>query len=98
MERGRQVSHQDDAGVPSTTILTVDHSVVETKKFNEKLFTPIGDAKTIVDKKAKDGITTSTILWDSAEFTRAVFELTWEFDNDKYPSEANNWYLEENPW
>lgn len=66
--------------------------------FNDKLFTPIGEPKTIVGDQDKAGVKTSTILWESAEFTRAVFRLKWQFDEDKYPSEQNDWLLKDNPW
>ena len=72
--------------------------MVETRKFNKELFTPIGDAKTIVGDEDKEGVKTSTVIWDSAEFTRAIFKLQWQFDKDQYPSEENDWLLKENPW
>lgn len=72
--------------------------MIEKRTFNPNVFKTIGDAKTIVDDKNEDGKTTSTILWESGEFTRAVFKLKWEFDADKYPSKKNNWLLNENPW
>lgn len=74
-------------------------SEIKKRRFNEKVVELIGEARVEVNPKKRpdNGIQTTTSIWSSAKFTRAVFSLQFDFGG-KTPSKENNWLLEENPW
>lgn len=74
-------------------------SEIKKRAFNEKLVKLNGKARVEVNPKQRpnNGIQTTTSIWDSGEFTRAVYAMKFKFGGQT-PSKANNWLLEENPW
>lgn len=70
------------------------NSDLKTKPFNRQLVDLKGDPT--VKSSTSMGVTTTTSIWSSAEFSRGVFSFTFDFATT--PSADNNWLLEENPW
>jgi hypothetical protein len=86
---------------PSTSEANHRCSEIKTRPFNTDSVELIGKARSEVSPKDRPnngkGIQTTTSIWSSAKFTRAVFSLQFDFGG-KTPSKENNWLLEENPW
>lgn len=84
---------------PPTSAADNRCSEIKKRPFNKKLVELIGESRIEVNakKRPENGIQTTTHIWSSAKFTRAVFSFQFDFGG-KTPSKENNWLLEENPW
>ncbi|USW50702.1 hypothetical protein Slin15195_G040210 [Septoria linicola] len=82
-----RISDFDD----NTEEILEDETEFLKEKLNEKLLAPLGKPNTKIGDK------TDTHSYATVTYTRAVFELEFNWGDMEVPSAQNNWYLDENP-
>ncbi|KAI5364484.1 hypothetical protein Slin14017_G043740 [Septoria linicola] len=75
----------------NTEVILEDETEFLKEKLNEKLLAPLGKPNTKIGDKA------DTHSYATVTYTRAVFELEFNWGNMEVPSAQNNWYLDKNP-